>query len=130
MGNHKNTRSFPKGLNYKKHRGTKWVERGCDEMQNSSHGDVVWSQPIAMRPGFISHEPMLLILSREVRTTESLRHSRAESSCCAVKPRVTADIKHARPGGKGCKETALRAFKKEHSVFHLAPRRAGGYLLS
>lgn len=51
------------------------------------HTDVVPSQSIAVKPGFVSHEPIYLIPSREVRTNEPLQHSQAAISCSAVKSR-------------------------------------------
>ena len=65
---------------------------------NAQWTEVIWwdaelrtqmwcCRPVAARPGCVSHELMYLILSREVRTSKPLHHSRAEISCSTVKPR-------------------------------------------
>lgn len=60
--------------------------------------ETLWFQPIAVRPAFVSHEPMCLILSGQVRSTEPLKRSHAEISRSAVNPtgQVTADVKETR----------------------------------
>lgn len=81
--NHKNNKFSPKSLSYRKYPMNSRVMWWDAELRTQTW----YCRPVAARPGCVSHELMYLILSRVVRTSRPLHHSRAEISCSIVKTR-------------------------------------------